>query len=812
MFQPAGDCLGDDLKVQGVIGEENVRTELSGNQCSEKMVEQNLKPKKWGVPMSASAQCYSMTSRLHRRAHVLRAVVSLACICGFAGASTAETSEPKQLSQDSQKNSQGPSIVEVIVTATKRNEAVQDIPLSVTALDEQLLLKTGAVDLIDYATQIPNLSFGATSAGPLSLFSMQIRGVAGQNTTGFYIDDVPLPESMNPRVMDISRIEVLRGPQGSLYGARSMGGTVRLITNPADPTTPEFKTHASLGAVAEGDMDYAVDSSFNVPIAPNLAFRGNVYYQRQTGVHDIVVDNPTVAGDEITHKNADDGEYWGLQAKATWKPTERLTVEPRFMYQNSHLDWFSASDLRPDNFTAPRLVDRADPSDEEWSISSLTVSQDTDWGRFTSATAFLDQEIDGREDFSEYIHLNATPSYYPPGGTLFILNRDSRQITEEARFTSEFNGRLQFTAGVFYSKSKQVSLVPCSFAVGFGEAVGIPSLGDCVYSADAREEVEEAAFFGEFEYAVLANLSLTLGGRYFENTRTDSTVESGFASANAPLTSGKQSENGFNPKVALKWDATSDWTLYSSAAKGYRIGGVNLSGVPISQCGDELAALGLSAAPKSFDSDSLWSYEIGSKSTHANGRFSLNAAAFLIDWSNIIQSSRLACGYGFTQNAGTAEIKGAEIEIAGQAVDNLHYALGIGYTDGEITDPESAPGVVKGDRIAQVPEWTFNGNADYRFNLGAREGYFFLSYSWVDSSISVNQGLRTPRVRDSYGVLDARLGTTFGKWDISLSGKNLTNQHANLSDTISFAAETPGRPRYIINRPRTIGVDFRWVF
>ncbi len=326
------------------------------------------------------------------------------------------------------------ALEEVIVTATKRAESLQDIAMSVTVMDEQVLEQMGAVGFFDYATSVPNLSFGHIADGTFTSNGVQIRGIAGFGTTGFYIDEIPIPESMNPKVIDVLRIEVLRGPQGSLYGARNMGGTVRLITKRGDPTMTEFKAHATAGTVDEGTWDYQGDAAFNVPISENAAFRGSVYYVRQSGLYEVEVDNPFVTGDEMSLKNVDEGKYRGLQALITWNVTDTFTVEPRFMYQKSNLDWLPYGDHSPDNFTNFRRVFLPEPNEEEWSIASLTLTWDTEWGNFVSATAFLNRDTDEREDFGGFMNWFAGVL---PGGTedyiapmaLIIATNDRDQFT-----------------------------------------------------------------------------------------------------------------------------------------------------------------------------------------------------------------------------------------------------------------------------------------------------------------------------------------------------------------------------------------------
>jgi len=713
---------------------------------------------------------------------------------------------------------------EVIVTATKRAESLQDIAMSVTVMDKQTLEQMGAVGFFDYATSVPNLSFGHISDGTFTSNGVQIRGIAGFGTTGFYIDEIPIPESMNPKVMDVARIEVLRGPQGSLYGARNMGGTVRLITKRADPTKTEFDAHASTSNVSEGGWNYQGDAAFNIPLSENAAFRGSVYYLRDSGIYDIEVDNPYSDADTArTEKDVDDAEYRGLQAMITWHVNDNFTVEPRFLYQKSNLDFLPYGDYKPENFVNNRLVGLAEPNEEEWSIASLTLTWDTDYGNYISATAFLNRDTDESEDMTELANflglISGEPTYVPPDGTLIVATNEREQFTQEFRFISNFDGRWQMTAGAFYAKIETDTFWPCSIAPGLGDIV-VPVFGpatagnNCVFTSSGHAELEELAVFGELEFAITDKLFVTAGGRYFDNQLDVTSNRAGIVvlgDMTIDTLIGDQSESGFNPKVAVEYNATDDWNLYGSASKGFRIGGIN-SPVPVTSCTEDLDKLGITQAPDQYESDSLWNYEIGSKSTHAGGALTLNVAAFFIDWNNIQQITRLECGFQFVNNTGLAESKGIEVEVSARPVENFSYSLGVGYTDAEITDPQDATNIFAGDPLPQVPEWTFTANGQYDFSIGANDGYFFVNYSWIDSSVSVNQSITAPRLRPSYNLLDARIGMFIGNWNISIFGKNLTNDHANLSDNRSLAEEDPRRPRIVTNRPRTIGIDARWVF
>lgn len=245
--------------------------------------------------------------------------------------------------------------------------------------------------------------------------------------------------------------------------------------------------------------------------------------------------------------------------------------------------------------------------------------------------------------------------------------------------------------------------------------------------------------------------------------------------------------------------------------KVFAWGGNNVP-VPLVLCGGELATLGISNADiLTFDSDKLWNYELGVKSSWFDRKLAFNVSGFYIDWSNILQTNRLACGFQYTANSGSAENTGVEIEIKAVPTEGLNIALGFGYTNAEISEGSMLAGTSEGDRILQVPEITFNASAEYVFPiLSDWEAYIRGDFSHYGDSLSANNDATMPRVRASFELLNFRLGAyNSGNWDVSLFVKNATNERANLSDNRSIAAEKPGRPRIVTNRPRSVGLELR---
>lgn len=293
---------------------------------------------------------------------------------------------------------------EIIVTAQRRAQSVQDVPLSITALGAETIERSGFSELDDYAARVPNLSFSASNSSSTDgALSIAIRGVFGNNTTGFYIDDSPLVGALNPRVVDLERIEALRGPQGTLYGARSMGGTVRLIT--VQPDLEEFsgRLHALGSSTTDGGFNYGLDGAVNIPLIEGvLGVRGVAYYQDNAGFIDRAPrgDAPTPFP---VREDIDSETAQGVQLSALWSLMNGdLTITPRVMHERIERDGRTQADFTADNRVNLRQFDIPEPSESEWTLATLTTNYDAGFGSFLSASSWFDRSFSDTEDFSEW--------------------------------------------------------------------------------------------------------------------------------------------------------------------------------------------------------------------------------------------------------------------------------------------------------------------------------------------------------------------------------------------------------------------------
>lgn len=745
-----------------------------------------------------------------KRSHELRSlgfVSVLSCFVLF-GAVRAETLE------------------EIVVTATKRQQVLQDVPMSITVFGRDQLEDMGASDFIDYASKTPNLGFGADADGRFDSRKFGIRGVfsAGQatigGTTGLYIDEIPIPETMNPKLVDLERIEVLRGPQGSLYGARSMGGTIRMISASPDFVNSSFRGRTAISSVDEGGANWTVDGAANLPLADNkVALHVMGYLGEDSGVQDRIV-APGSPGPSFNNEDVDSESYYGAQVSAAMALNENISITPRLIYQSVEADGLPFADYEPGNFKQVRNFDLSEAGSDEFYIASATLDWQFDSGNLTSVTGYMEREV--YEDEDETLLL----TYFfgtPPIPSIITQDLNFNAFLHETRFTSAFDGPFQLSAGLFIQDTEQNVVFPPATAEGldeaFSELIGVPyppgALGtDLIYTTDGDFDTQEIAVFFEASYDASDRVTVTVGGRYSDSEINYHVTADGLANGGFSEITGDNQENQFSPKFLVDFDLNDDVRLYATAAEGFRIGGVN-GNVPPTLCADDLIALG-NPSPESlsnFDSDSLWSYEVGVKSMLANNKVMLNAAAFVIDWSDVIQVVRLSCGFQYFANAGGAEINGFEFEMRAQPSDGLDITFGVGRADATFKDiTNEFAGVENGDRVQQVPEWTVTASGQYSFPFGSNDKEWFLrgDYAYQSDSLSANNEVSNPRVRPSWSLLNLRTGFSSGRWVWTLFVDNATNEHINLADNKSLAAEYPGRPRIVTNRPRTVGIEVRF--
>jgi len=500
----------------------------------------------------------------------------------------------------------------------------------------------------------------------------------------------------------------------------------------------------------------------------------------------------------------------------------------------------------PTDFTQARWFNVPEGGFDDWGLGSITVHWKTGVGEIVSSSSYFSRKVVETEDETDFVYGDITSGCTAaavaagacaavgkpePGG--ITEEKDYQQFVQEVRFVSDFKGPVQAVGGVYYSdlhgRLPFAAYYPPADVPNLGATLGIPANPDypdpnLVFAQDFHTEIKEPAVFGEVSYLPLDPLKLTAGLRWYQVKTSSEGYEAGLATGSGlPIESPSASttESGVNPKFEADYHITPDQMVYANVAKGYRPGGI----VPIVPAGTPGTATDCVAALKavdpsitlaqtrSYQSDTLWNYELGTKTAWLDHRLTIDAAGFYIRWPNIQQEILLSCGFQFTANAGAAAIKGGELEVRARPTDPLEMSLGLGYQNAQITQTSIESPQAVGSPIYQVPDWTGNGSVSYTVPLGAQwTEVADLDYSYIGRSFSGNNDPSDPRLRPSYRLLNARLALNHGPFELALVGKNLANEVANLGDSRSIAAETPGRPRLFVNQPRTLGIEFRQSF
>jgi outer membrane receptor protein involved in Fe transport len=689
---------------------------------------------------------------------------------------------------------------EIVVTAQRRAESIQEVPLSISAFSAQQIQRSGFTKFDDYATRIPNLAFSASNSSSTDgALTIAIRGVFGASTTGFYIDDSPLVQALNPRVIDLERIEVLRGPQGTLYGARSMGGTVRLITVQPDLTEFSGRARALGSSTTSGSGNYAVDGALNIPLVKDVfGLRAVAYYQHDGGFINLAPRNDAPTPFPV-RKDVNDDDARGVQLSGLWSLMGgNLTITPRFMYEKVERDGRTQADFTAGNRTNLREFDVPEPSENRWTLSTLTASYGAEFGKFLSASSWFDRKYNDAEDFSEWT--DAVFGLQAQSTT--FARTDEKIFSQELRFVSEWQGPVDLTAGVFYQRSKSHWVFPIGSTV-------IDGLTTDGFHLDNPTRITEKAAFAEATWHMTDRARLILGGRFFDNDVRFHIVQGGDFVGPDQAFDGTQSETGFTPKVGVQYDIDDRKMLYATYSEGFRVGGVNFFSPLL--CGQEIEQLGL-GNPGDFDSDSLSSYEAGLKSRWLDGRVTANGAAFLVEWSDLQQRQGLACGFTLTVNAGKAELRGTELELDFALARKTHVTVGVGYVDSEITRTGGLSTIVEGDKVKNVPDVTWNLAFDHETQWGSLRPFVHFDYGYTASSLSGNNSPTVPLRRPSFDIANLRVGAAFGDNEITLFARNVFDESANYADIPPLGVQTPGRPRIVVNEPRTIGIELRRTF
>ncbi len=754
----------------------------------------------------------------------------------------------------------------IVVTATKRDSTIQDVPFSISALTAEDIQRSGAGNLEDLSRNVAGLS--VQNLGP-GQSQVSVRGVsAGQvvrdqpgvkEQVGVYLDESVISLSLftpDLDLFDLNRVETLRGPQGTLFGSGSVGGTIRYITNQPEIGVVEGAIEGNVNLVDGDDLGWHLKGAVNVPVGDNVALRAVGYYTQYGGFIDA---QGPGGGEDING-----GERYGGRLALRLDTGEGFSITPRVVYQKVKADGFNRQEIfnlfanpftttRPPNQLGEReqflLLQEA--FEDETLIADLVVEADLGPVTLTSVSSYSNRDILVSRDASALTGSVSVDLGYAEADVLLPSNlrdtTDLETITQEIRFSSDYDGPLQWVFGGFYSETDRfyrqrlptpgyAAATDAVLGAGTSAAVanGFANL-DSPFNSDLPYNIEQIAIFGEATFEVSDALTFTAGGRYydFEEVRTITTGGL-FANGDTGVVD-ETSSDGFTPRFLLSYELSPDVTINAQASQGFRLGGVNDPlNVPLCNAED----LALFGGFQDYDDETLWNYEVGVK-TQGNG-FTFNAAAFYNDISDLqVTLDAGSCSSRIVFNVPDAHSAGIEAEIGLNPVAGLNLNLSGSWIEAEFdtTLPGAlagATGIREGNRLPSVPEFQLSASGSYEWPISdGADAFIAASFTHVGSRFTqpadqesnprtfvhglpfggapADASTTVDLLLDDYQLVNLSAGVDFTNGlSLSIYANNVFDENALLS----FDRERGGRARlgYRIGNPRTFGATVRKEF
>lgn len=745
----------------------------------------------------------------HSRGNAFRILMLSTALSAVPGAALARTEAPSD---------------EIVVTAQKRSERLQDVPVAITAIENAELLRRQITGNQDLARLVPSLVVKPLAPGE-SQFT--IRGInTGYQlapSVSYYLDETPFDlrgdgfsGAPDLDFFDVARVEVLRGPQGTLYGSSSVGGTIRVITNAPDPSRLQFRTESTLTETkGSGGLGYSLKGLANVPLASNLAARLQASHTRFAGFVDRVrpiggyrAVSPT---DPVESENDNTARLTTLRLAVKWTPAD-WAITPSVSYQRSTTNGYAYSDSNRPRYQYSG--EKTSENNNRFVVANLTIQKPLGSATLTSSTSYLDKKAVSHADYSAFSDRLYRAVLGAPLNSLLPTNsylpKTYRQFTQEIRLSSDSDGPLKWVSGLYFSHTKtheEQYITSQLFGEALASAAGVPPSDNVVFDIIPSRDKQIAGFF-DATYSVLPILDVSAGVRLYHYSQTYSYSEGGLLSNGIALDKQSSKKTGVNPRFNVNLKATDDVSFYLTAAKGFRVGGTNpalISGGGTCTFEDVFR--------QGFGPDSVWNYEAGVKGQMLDRRLTINGAAYRIDWSNIQQQINSSCG-SFVGNFGEARIKGLEVESALKLTDALTLSGSASYTHAEFTgfNPgyEASAALTPGQRLVNIPRYQASGSAEYRVPVGDDKSVFARADVQYTGSTPTSYTNVTPIYdRPSFTNVNLTVGGEFGNIEAQLFVRNVTNSF-QIVDIQPSQARTFAR--YITTPPRTVGVTVRTSF
>lgn len=693
---------------------------------------------------------------------------------------------------------------EIVVTARRREESIRDVPASVSAVTGAQMEKTGAESFADYVQTVPGAFFNEYQAGRSHVV---LRGIAtasgneqGQGTVGYYVNDVPLTEPgwtiVVPDVdtFDVDRVEVLRGPQGSLFGSASLGGVVNYIANTADAGVFDAALEATANSTENADIGGGLKGMINVPLGDTLAVRGVYAYRHDAGFLDNIG-----TGEE----GANNVTVQGGRLSVVWTPSAQTKLSYLGLQQTTEAD--------DGSYRSPALGDLVrdtalpETTSTEFQLHSLRLEQDFGFATLTAVASATHRSEDWVFDFTPLLPLyNADLDLNMPGPLYILSGGESDDQSFEARLASNGEGPVQWLIGAFYFRTEKslyeaigspdaAANFEASSLFGPGSGAVIAPNGEVFNAFYSDIEGEEVAVFGDVSWEFAPRWTLSAGGRFYRTEVSTTPSQAGFSTYPAPIIANPTSsteDEGFSPKVSLQFDASDDVMFYALVSEGFRFGQPNsptISAFPI---------------PDGSTSDELINYEIGMRAQPADYLI-VDVTAFHVDWSNIQLRLQTPDFFNYAGNGGGATSSGLEIATTWRPKDAFEWRTALTLMAAELTEDVVVPFVGVAPAGTSLPgssDIQLSNVLSYDFG-GAWSPTATVSHRYVSEGASDLFGLE----QGDYNLVDARFGLEIGQIRISIFGNNLADERG----VTRTAFEINGLAQGVV-RPRTFGVTVGW--
>lgn len=687
---------------------------------------------------------------------------------------------------------------DIVVTARKRDERAGDVPMTVNTISPETLVRDGQVGLKDYITKVPGVSLQQNGPG---LSIVTIRGISSSNgnpLVGFTVDDVPLGAStylgmgtnLNPDIdpADLQGIEILQGPQGTLYGAASMGGLVKYTTVLPSLTETRATLQGDVSTAAQGNMGGSIRASVSTPLVTDrVAVQVSGFYRSDPGF----IDDPRRGS------NVDDQERYGGRVAVFANVSETLSLHASALYQHSQADATSQVDLDANlepiaGAYAHSRLPGTDGYATELQFYTLKLEQDLDFAKLISLTGYTHLKYSGSQDFTQRYGFLGDLLYGEDIGASLANIVDNKKFSQEIRLESASAGLVSYSLGGFYTHEKTF-LTQLLTATAPDTGVTMP--GDPMLEALIPATYEEYAAFASVTVKPVSWFDIEFGGRYSHNQQHFEETDNGLLGGGA-VSAGKSSGSPFTYSITPRAHLGSHTILYGRIASGYRVGGPNASPPP--------------GVARQFGADRTTNYEIGFKSDLLDHKAFVAVSAFFIDWRNIqANASDPETGFAYITNQGSARSKGVQAEARYTPTEGLTFAGSATYVDAYLRQDTPATATVyalSGDRLPYTPKWAATANVDYRWALGDTRPFVGASFSYTGArAIDFVASPELPRINlPSYQTVDLRAGIETDAFTVSIFCKNVGDERGYVG---AFPIQAAGPFGVTLINPRVIGAS-----